>query len=220
MREDVVFKGSKGGLELVINQTADFSVILEQLKDKLKSAAHFFAGSTGVKVLSGAKTLTDEERGQIITLLADYGLALHEQPNAEFMPDEQFSDGTDSPLADIPVEYRQETEGGQTLIVSRMLRSGQKIVFDGSVIIMGDVNPGAEVIAGGNINVQGTCRGLAHAGVKGDQKATITADRLVAGQLRIAGLIARAPDNQDEPTYRETARIAGGVVVIGPAESI
>ncbi|WP_371371527.1 septum site-determining protein MinC [Sporomusa aerivorans] len=220
MREDVVFKGSKSGLELVINQSADFSAILEQLKEKLESAAHFFAGGSGVKVLSWTSALTGEERGQIVDLLADYGLALREQPDSEFVPPEQFSAGADTPLADIPVEYRQEPEGGQTLIVSRMLRSGQKIIFNGSVIIMGDVNPGAEVIASGNITVQGTCRGVAHAGVKGDRNATITADRLVAGQLRIAGLIARAPDNQVEPTCRETARISGGTVIIGPTESL
>lgn len=217
MREDVVFKGNKVGLELVINQAADFTAILEQLKDKLESAAHFFTGSTGVRVLSGTKTLTGEERRQLISLLADYGLALHDQPDPEpLLPEALLQAATH--VEDIPVEYRQEAEGGQTLIISRMLRSGQKVVFEGSVIVMGDVNPGAEIIAGGNIAVQGTCRGLAHAGANGDQTATITADKLIAGQLRIAGLIARAPDNQDAPAYRETARIAGGVVVIEPAE--
>ncbi len=215
MREDVVFKGNKVGLELVINQAADFTAILEQLKDKLESAAHFFTGSTGVRVLSGTKSLTGEERRQLIGLLADYGLALHDQPEpAPLLSEALIQDVSE----DIPVEYRQVAEGGQTLIISRMLRSGQKVVFEGSVIIMGDVNPGAEIIAGGNITVQGTCRGLAHAGANGDQTATITADKLIAGQLRIAGLIARAPDSQDAPAYRETARIAGGVVVIEPAE--
>ena len=216
MREDVLFKGSKGGLELVINQSADFTVILEQLKDKLESAAKFFTGSTGVRVVSGTNTLTGDERRQLINLLADYGLALHEQTNSESLPPECVQD-TDIHVGDSPVEYRQEAEGGQTLIVSRMLRSGQKVVFNGSVIIMGDVNPGAEVIANGNITVEGTCRGLAHAGANGDQTATITADKLIAGQLRIAGLIARAPDNQVEPTCREIARIANGAVVIETA---
>lgn len=216
MREDVVFKGSKGGLELVINQTADFNAILEQLKDKLESAAHFFTGSTGVKVVSGKNKLTGDERRQLISLLAGYGLALHDQPEPEPLPPEALVLDNDD-AEDIPVEYRQEAEGRQTLIISRMLRSGQKVVFDGSVIIMGDVNPGAEIIAGGNITVQGTCRGLAHAGASGDQTATITADKLIAGQLRIAGIIARAPDKQDVPVYRETARIDGGIVVIEPA---
>jgi len=215
MREDVLFKGSKGGLELVINQSADFTDILEQLKEKLESAANFFIGSTGIRVVSGTNSLTGDERRQLINLLADYGLALHEQPS-ELLPLE-FVQDTDIHVGDSPVEYRQEAEGGKTLIVSRMLRSGQKVVFNGSVIIVGDVNPGAEIIASGNITVQGTCRGVAHAGVNGDYAATITADKLIAGQLRIAGLIARAPDNQDEPTCREIAHIANGAVVIEPA---
>ena len=216
MREDVVFKGSKGGLELVINQSVDFVVILEQLKEKLESAAQFFAGSTGVRIVSGTNTLKGDERHQLISLLADYGLTLQEHPEtAPVVPETEQT--ADMPADEIPVEFCQETEGGQTLIVSRVLRGGQKIVFQGSVIIMGDVNPGAEVLASGNITVQGTCRGIAHAGVNGDKTATIMADKLMASQLRIAGLIARAPDKQDEPTCREVARIVNGSVVIEPA---
>lgn len=217
MREYVVFKGGKGGLELVINQTADFTAIIEQLKEKLESAAHFFAGSPGVKIVSGTKDLNGDERRQLINLLADYGLALTDQPELGVLAPESLPAGMELQVDDIQIGYRQENEGPQTLVVPRMVRSGQKIVADGSVIIMGDVNPGAEVIAAGNITVEGTCRGVAHAGAKGDYTATITADKLIAGQLRIAGLIARAPDNQDEPTCREMARIVNGVVIIEPA---
>ncbi len=220
MREDVVFKGGKAGLELVINQSADFSAILEQLKDKLESAAHFFSGNTGIRISSDNNVLTGDERRKLINLLADYGLNLQERLEPELLPPAEETDLTEVQVGDVPVEYRQEAEGGQTLIISRMLRGGQRVVFKGSVIVMGDVNPGAEVIAGGNIVIQGTCRGLAHAGVNGDQTATITADRLIAGQLRIAGIIARAPDTQDEPAYRETARIAGDVVIIEPADKL
>ena len=215
MQEDVVFKGSKGGLELVINQAVDFAVILEQLKEKLESAAQFFTGSTGVKVVSGTTMLTGDERRQLINLLSDYGLTLSEYPEMDASKPEH-GQALDTP-GDISTELCQEVEGGQTLIVSRVLRGGQKIVFQGSVLIMGDVNPGAEIIASGNITVQGTCRGIAHAGANGDKTATIMADKLMASQLRIAGLIARAPDNQDEPTWREIARIVNGSVVIEPA---
>ncbi|MBP2634928.1 MAG: minC [Firmicutes bacterium] len=216
MREDVVFKGSKGGLELVINQSVDFALILEQLKEKLESAAQFFAGSTGVRIISGTNRLNGDERHQLISLLADYGLTLQEYPEIEPSTPE-FEQAADLPADDIPVELCQEAEGGRTLLVSRVLRGGQKIVFQGSVIINGDVNPGAEVIASGNITVQGTCRGIAHAGINGDKTASITADKLMASQLRIAGLIARAPDKQDEPTCREVARIVNGSVIIEPA---
>ena len=78
-----------------------------------------------------------------------------------------------------------------TLLVQRSLRSGQSIHHTGSVVIMGDVNPGAEVIAGGNIVVMGSFRGVAHAGAQGDESATITAFRLRPTQLRIAGHITR-----------------------------
>lgn len=218
MREDIVLKGGKGGLELVINESADFTAILEQLKEKLESAAHFFTGSTGVKVVADSKLFTSDERQQLTSLLDEYGLDLNDQLTALSRPSDPLAERPGAQVADIPTEYRQEPEGGQTLIVTKMLRGGRKVVFNGSVVVMGDVNPGAEIIAGGNITVQGTCRGLAHAGVNGDQTATITADKLIAGQLRIAGLIARAPDNQDEPTCRETARIANGIVIIEPAE--
>ncbi|QDR80126.1 septum site-determining protein MinC [Sporomusa termitida] len=220
MREDIVFKGNKGGLELVINESVDFTSLLEQLKEKLESAAHFFTGNAGVKVVAGSNSLTGDERRQLISLLADYGLALEDQTIPPNLTEDTLATGAGSPDGEIPVEYRQEPEGGKTLIVSRMLRGGQRIVFSGSVIIMGDVNPGAEIIAGGSITVTGTCRGVAHAGANGDQLATITADKLIAGQLRIAGMIARAPDNEDNPTCRETARIVRGIVVIEPADKV
>ncbi|BBB89751.1 MAG TPA: septum site-determining protein MinC [Methylomusa anaerophila] len=210
MREDVVFKGSKGGLQLILNASADFSHILDQLKTKLESAAHFFTSGATVNLTPECGDLTPEERWQVINLLADYGLSpgeIIESVKAE------------TKLAtEVPLEYQQEADGSKTLIVTRMLRSGQKIVYDGNVIIMGDVNPGAQVVAGGDITVHGTCRGLAHAGSCGNEKARVTATKLMAAQLRIAGIIARAPDNSDEPDYPETARIARGIVVIEPSD--
>ena len=102
-----------------------------------------------------------------------------------------------------------------TLLVQRSLRSGQSIHHTGSVVIMGDVNPGAEVTAGGNIVVMGSFRGVAHAGARGDESATITAFRLRPTQLRIAGHITRPPDGeQGGPEVTETARIREGIVVI------
>lgn len=105
----------------------------------------------------------------------------------------------------------------QALVINKTLRSGQKVVHDGSVVVIGDVNPGAEVIAGEDIIVLGSCRGIAHAGASGNKAATITACKLLAAQLRIAGLIARSPDDLDQPAYAETARVHDGVVVIEPA---
>ncbi|MBC7346245.1 MAG: septum site-determining protein MinC [Clostridia bacterium] len=105
----------------------------------------------------------------------------------------------------------------RTLLVQHTLRSGQAISYPGHVVVMGDVNPGAEVKAGGNIMVLGCLRGTAHAGAWGDEKAVVVAFRLRPTQLRIAHLISRSPDAAvEEPGEPEIARIRDGLVVIEP----
>jgi len=102
-----------------------------------------------------------------------------------------------------------------TVLIQRTLRSGQKIHYDGNVVIIGDVNPGAEVVATGNIIVMGAVRGVVHAGAGGNEKAMVLAFRLEPTQLRIAGHITRPPDGQDlKPEQPEIARIKNGVVTI------
>lgn len=101
------------------------------------------------------------------------------------------------------------------VLVQRTLRSGQSIHYDGNVVILGDVNPGAEVIATGSIIVMGVLRGVVHAGAGGDKEATVTALRLQPTQLRIAEHITRPPDEEtigiNQP---EIARIKDGIVII------
>ena len=77
----------------------------------------------------------------------------------------------------------------------RSLRSGQSIRYPGAVVVLGDVNPGAEVIAGGDVMVWGALRGLVHAGATGDEHATVCALQRAANQLRIAQHIALAPES-------------------------
>lgn len=87
------------------------------------------------------------------------------------------------------------------LYLQSTVRSGVEIRHPGSVIIEGDLNPGAMVMASGNILVWGCLRGIAHAGAQGNRSATIMALRLEPTQLRIADLVARAP--QSPPTQLE-----------------
>lgn len=103
----------------------------------------------------------------------------------------------------------------ETLLVKRTIRSGQRIRFGGNVVILGDINPGAEVVAAGDIVVMGTVRGVAHAGATGNQEAIVAAFRLRPTQLRIGGVIGRAPDGEAvEPDAPEVARVRDGMVVI------
>ena len=82
------------------------------------------------------------------------------------------------------------------------LRSGQKIEVEGSIVIIGDVNSGAEVIAADNIAVIGTLRGLAHAGAKGNKQAIIAAGLFDAVQVRIANIVKEI-DREEEPLHKQ-----------------
>lgn len=103
-----------------------------------------------------------------------------------------------------------------TMLYEKSLRSGQNIDFDGNVVILGDVNPGAEIVATGHILVMGSLRGLVHAGAAGEEGATVTALHFAPTQLRIASHITRPPEDgasvDDKPA--ETARIKDDEVVI------
>ena len=92
-------------------------------------------------------------------------------------------------LHGIKKTFKKEIETSETKYYKGSLRSGQRIEFEGSVAILGDVNDGAEVIAEDNIVVLGTLRGMAHAGAKGNEKALIAAHAIESPQIRIASVI-------------------------------
>ena len=85
--------------------------------------------------------------------------------------------------------YNKEIATSETKFHRGSLRSGQKIEYEGSLVILGDVNDGAEVIAGENIVILGILRGLAHAGAKGNNDAIIAASSIEAPQLRISNIV-------------------------------
>ena len=92
-------------------------------------------------------------------------------------------------------------------MIARTLRSGQRIDVEGDLVLMGDANPGSILTATGNIVVVGALRGTAHAGINGDDGASVSAYRLQPLQLRIADVIARSPDREEQDGKREIARL-------------
>jgi septum site-determining protein MinC len=86
------------------------------------------------------------------------------------------------------------------LWIARTLRSGARIQHVGNVVVLGDVNPGAEIISDGSVLVWGRLRGVVHAGAQGDQTAVVCALDLAPTQLRIAGEIAVMPEGKHSPT--------------------
>ena len=102
------------------------------------------------------------------------------------------------------IEKSKETEKLPTLYIQRNLRSGQSIKSDGNLVIIGDVNPGSEIIAKGDITVWGILGGIAHAGCDGNLYTKIRALKMNAIQLRIGDVFARRPDSVNIPFVQKT----------------
>lgn len=202
MSEDVVFKGSRSGLELVFNEAAEFSSIIEQLKVKLDSAIHFFGKGTTVNV--AAEKITKEQESELHLLFRRYGLTLKAVDLSAHRAVSKKKAAQEDPFPEEPT------------VINKTVRGGQEVICNGSVVIYGNVNPGAKIIAGGNIFIRGACRGIVHAGAFGDYGAIIIAKRMLAMQIRIANLVARAPDKIEKAECTECACIRDGSIMIEP----
>ncbi len=100
-------------------------------------------------------------------------------------------------LHTIEKSFNRKIEESVTKLHNGSLRSGNKIEFQGSVVVLGDINAGAEVIAEDNIIVLGAIRGLAHAGAKGNKRAIIAANSIEAPQIRIADIVKEMERPED-----------------------
>jgi septum site-determining protein MinC len=118
-------------------------------------------------------------------------------------------------VGDATFRLAKDTDLG--ILVHRTLRSGQVVQHPGHVVVIGDVNPGAEIIAGGDVVVWGKLRGVVHAGATGDDEAVVCALSLAPLQLRIGNHIARTPEGrEDVPERPEMASVQGGEIVAEP----
>lgn len=109
--------------------------------------------------------------------------------------------------------FSEEIESSETKFYRGSMRSGKKVEYEGSIVILGDVNAGAEIVAGENIIVLGILRGIAHAGAKGNKKAMIAAAQIEAPQLRIANLV-KEMQKEEEPSRKTYAYIKEQEIVI------
>ncbi|ACG58039.1 septum site-determining protein MinC [Hydrogenobaculum sp. Y04AAS1] len=114
------------------------------------------------------------------------------------------------------VSAQKPTSVSRLLIVNKNLRSGQMIEHSGDVLILGDVNEGAEVIAAGNIVVMGALRGYAHAGAIGDDSSVVVAKKMIPQQLRIGHHIAIRGENEEEPQEAEIAKVIDNKIILEP----
>jgi septum site-determining protein MinC len=116
---------------------------------------------------------------------------------------------------DTPIQAKSVSSEDSAMWVKRTVRSGVRLEYEGNVVVLGDVNPGAEVVAGGSIVVWGRLRGVVHAGAAGDTDAVVCALDLSPTQLRIATEIATTPDRRSQP-IPEMARLEDGHLIAEP----
>jgi septum site-determining protein MinC len=217
-------KGTSYGL--VIHAGAGhWDGLLVDLASRLEQTPAFFKGGR-VALQVGPRQLTGVELKQVGELLKSHHMTLWSvlsESEQTRQAARELGLETDLALARAPRAAPEEEPGGgvsdevnNALLVQRTLRSGQSVHHPGHVVIVGDVNPGAEVIAGGNVVVWGRLRGIVHAGAGGDDGAVVCALALAPMQLRISRYIARSPGGQSDAITPEIALVQDGQIVVEP----
>lgn len=215
-RDFVQIKGNRQGLALSFPKNVSYAQVRQELKKKLEAGSGFFLRGTLVSIPRDA--FTEADRLDLQKLFHGYGLICRVLSKEKEQVRRTKPVQTEKKAEAKPAEPKAQ----QMVVYNRTLRGGQEIRTDSSVMVCGNVNPGAQIIAGGSIDIRGTCRGVVHAGANGDESAFVIADHLMPTQIRIAHLIARAPDNSAEkierPERPERASIKNGQIVIEPIE--
>lgn len=186
MKNCININTTKEGTVININENASQKEIIDSLIDKLIELKRLYKHDTTPIIVTG-KVLKNDEIDEIESLIKS-------MINVEVTIDSPRVLG----LAQIERTYRKNTLKSETLFYKGSLRSGQKLEFEGSIVISGDVNDGAEVLAQDNIAVIGRLRGLAHAGAKGNIGAKIYAGEIEATQLRIGNVIYKKDKKQEK----------------------
>lgn len=225
MNTEVQIKGIREGLLVSVGE-GEWPAAEQSLLSELGKQADFLKGAKLILDVD-EHTLNAATMGRLRDQLSDHGLSLWgvlsrspltersaqamglatrinlpgEEPEPEYEYEEE---PTAQPSGNLP--------GGDAVLVKRTLRSGANVTHAGHVTVIGDVNPGAEVIAGGNVVVWGRLRGMVHAGAEGDESAIVCAMDLSPTQLRIANLIAVPPQDRGQ-SRPEIAFIRDGQVV-------
>lgn len=186
----IVFKGYKSGLTLIIPEAGSFESYMNELRNHLDHSKDFFKGAK-ITLKIGSRKLLDEERAFLFQLIKDAGMIV-----------QRIVDEVETVKKE---KKKQPVDQGNlipSITIRKTVRSGQRIEFDGNILVMGDVNPGAEIVASGDIIVLGKLRGTAHAGAKGDQLAEVFAFQIKPVQIRIAEVYTRAPEKEREKESR------------------
>ncbi len=231
MQEELVaIKGVNNGLLISLSPTESWQAVTDCLAARIDERADFYNGAA-ITVELGERPVPKYEMSSLRALLERRGLKLSlvrsvsdttrksaaalelatESVNAVAAPDARRV--APPPVLETAPVNPEET-GTHGILFRRTLRSGRTIHSDGHVIVFGDVNPGAKVIAAGDIVVWGKLRGYAHAGANGDESALVCALEMNPSQLRIAELMATSPPDNRKGNGPEVASVRGNQIIV------
>ena len=199
----IQIKGLRDGLLITIGD-GDWAAVEPALLKQIHAQQSFFQGAR-VALDVGSQILRVNELVALRDKLSEEGISLwavlSESPTTEKTAQLLgLATRISKPRPEESRQFTVEDLGDATaLFLSKTLRSGTRIEFPGHVVVFGDVNPGAEIVAEGNVLVWGRLRGMVHAGAKGDTSAYICALDLSPTQLRIAGEVSAVLEPQKNP---------------------
>jgi septum site-determining protein MinC len=217
----ISIKGYRGGLLVYLDDSIPWEEVEAALYGTIEQREEFFRGAQ-VALQVGDRALSRDEIRKLRDRLAEHDIQLasllgksaetirsarREEVSTE-LPGEALVDA-DEELP--PIDSNEYGTGG--VLVKTTLRSGRIVRHVGHVIIIGDVNPGAQIIAGGDVLVWGRLRGTVHAGANGDESALVCALDMRPMQLRIANYVAIAADDGRPRPRPEFAAIRDGQIV-------
>lgn len=190
MNNLVIIKGNTSGITVILNGELPFDELLEEIKKKFLEASKFFKNAKMALTFEGRK-LSVEEEYRILEIISENSqleiLCIMDEDKEK---DRLFQTAIENKIS----SHSVANTGGQ--FYKGTLRSGQVVESEGSITILGDVNPGGKVIATGNIIILGSLKGTAFAGITGNMNSFVVALEMSPLQIRIGDVIARSSDGR------------------------
>ncbi len=208
MSSTVKIRGSKHGINVKLDAQASFEQIKQDIATEFKDAEKFL-GEERLAISFEGTYLTEQQQEELVDIVhqnCNVHIVCIVDPNSE--KENQYKKSVEETMMEFDASTGQFYKGH--------LRSGQVLEFEQSVIIIGDVNPGASVISKGNIIILGSLRGTAYAGASGKKNSFIVAMDMQPIQLRIADVFARASDNSKGPSEPRIAFVEEENIYIEP----
>ena len=210
MTKNVVIKSNGHGISLKLKDDCSFSDIINELKVKLSEAKSFFKDAHIVLEIQGRK-LNDDEVDEIVSVIEKHSkmsvlcVVPHQDELeekflglSELVQNKIFQkEKKDQINASVQMEENEFVNAPEQIqLFEGTLRSGQDFVTHKSAIIIGDVNPGASVMAGENVIVFGSLLGNVTAGNNGNSDSYVLALDMNPGQVCINGIYGRSADER------------------------